>query len=72
MKSPATSLWEKSIWSPTRLPGVLLPDDFSVILKNLWFPKETVQGMGGCAVVVGWKYYSMISWKYYSNVVTLM
>ena len=30
-------------------------DTDSQTLKNLWFPKETVQGVGRCAGVVGWK-----------------
>ena len=29
----------------------------SQTLKNLWFPKETVQGLRGCVGVVGWKAY---------------
>ena len=29
------------------------------ILTNLWFPKETVWGMGGCAGALGWKSYKI-------------
>ena len=32
-------------------------DTDSQTLKNLWFPKETVWGVGGCAGGVGWKSY---------------
>ena len=28
-------------------------------LKNLWFPKETVLGVGGYTGVVGWKSYKI-------------
>jgi len=31
----------------------------SQTLKNLWFPKETIWGVGGCAGVVGWKSYKI-------------
>jgi len=27
--------------------------------NELWFPKETVQGVGSCAGVVGWKSYKI-------------
>jgi len=30
-------------------------DTDSKTLKNLWSPKEIVQGVEGCAGVVGWK-----------------
>ena len=32
-------------------------DTDSQTLKNLWFPKKTVQGLGGGTGVVGWKPY---------------
>ena len=32
-------------------------DTDSQTLKNVWFPKETVWGMGGCTGVMGWKSY---------------
>ena len=31
-------------------------------LKNLWFPKETVWGVGVCAGVIGWKSYKLGLW----------
>ena len=34
-------------------------DTDSQTLKNLWFPKETVWGVGGCTGVVGWKLYKI-------------
>ena len=34
-------------------------DTDSQTSKNLWFPKETVQGIGGCFGVVGWKSYKI-------------
>ena len=34
-------------------------DTDSQTLKNLWSPKETVWGVGGCARVVGWKCYKI-------------
>ena len=34
-------------------------DTDSQTLKNLWSPKETVCGVGGCTGVVGWKSYKI-------------
>ena len=34
-------------------------DADSQTLKNLWSPKETVWGVGGCTGVVGWKSYKI-------------
>ena len=34
-------------------------DTDSQTLKNLWFPKETVQGVGECTGVVGWNSYKI-------------
>jgi len=34
-------------------------DTDSQTLKNLWFPKETVQGRGRFTGVVGWKSYKI-------------
>ena len=49
------------MWNVKKAHNELLcrTDTDSQTLKNLWFPKETVQGVGGCAGVVGWKSYKI-------------
>ena len=49
------------MWNVKKAHNELLcrTDTDSQTLKNLWFPKETVQGVGGYAGVVGWKSYKI-------------
>ena len=45
------------MWNPKKGRDELLcrTDTDSQTLKKLWFPKETVRGVGECAEGVGWK-----------------
>ena len=49
------------IWNPKKGHNELLCriDADSQTLKNLWFPKETFWGVGGCAGVVRWKFFKI-------------
>ena len=47
------------LWNLKKAHNGLLyrTDTDSQTLKNLWFPKETGWGVGGCSGGVGWKSY---------------
>ena len=59
-ETPASNAFT-DMWNPKKGQDELLcrTDTDSQTLKNLRFPKETVQGVGECTGGVGWKSYKI-------------
>ena len=55
-----TYIWNLKKWRNELLGRIDTAD--SQTLKNLWFPKETGWGVGGCTEGLGWKCYKIWLW----------